>query len=177
MFLYYSTMISVQRVITTSKNLSCGWRANWLEIQTWSSSLCQLCCHRRSPWTHNGSSRSRKISRRLRRQHYLKTTKIFSLFNVYLTRVAFTEVRPTRVPMVISRALVHLHRGRRVFPLRNITFVYNIEFQCFDLVQYTARLIHRVPFFVSYHFLIPIFFFFFLLHVTYANRRVEKCEK
>lgn len=160
MFLYYSTTILVQRVITTSKNLSCGWHASWLEIQTWSLLLCLLCCHPRLPWTHNGSSRSRKISKRLRRQHYLKTMKIFSLFNVYLTRVAFTEVRPTRVPMVISRALVHLHRGRRVFPLRNITFVYNIEFQYFDLVQYTARLIHQVPFFVL--FLFPCFFFCFL---------------
>lgn len=88
-FLCYSTTILVQRVITTLRNPSCGWRASWLETQTWSSSPCLLCCRPRSPWIHSGNNRSRKISKRLKRRRYQKTTKIFSLFNA--ENVVFTE--------------------------------------------------------------------------------------
>lgn len=105
---FSSTTTSVQKVITTSKNLSCGWHASWLGIQIWNLLLCLRYCRQKLLWIHSGSNRSRKISRKLKKRHYQKTTKTFSLFNT--VDVAFTESKAyyTSVPWMY-RALVFLH--------------------------------------------------------------------
>lgn len=131
-FYVFSTTTLVQRAITISRNLSYGWRVNWSEIQIWNSSLCPRCCHRRSLWIHNGSNKSKRISRKLKRQHYRKTTKTFSLFNV--AGVAFT-VRPTRVSMVVSRTRIGVEDS----------FYYYIKYYIYSLKDGSLGILSSYP--------------------------------
>lgn len=97
----FSIMTLAPRAITILRNLSYGWHVSWSAIQIWSSSLCPRYCHRKSLWIRNGNSRSRRISRKLRRRHYRRTMKIFSLFNIaggHYERKAYNECS-----MIVSR--------------------------------------------------------------------------